>query len=148
MLLQATCVAIGERGVMLQGPPGSGKSTLALQLLDRGARLVGDDGVSLTVLGDRVMAAPAPRIAGLIEVRNVGLIHMPAVRAPVALILRLTDEAPRFVEQAGTADLLGIPVPMLQFDPSIPAAAIRAELALAQHGLRFDLPSTGDPAHN
>lgn len=140
MLLQATCVAIDERGVMLQGPPGSGKSTLALQLLDRGARLVGDDGVSLTVLGDRVMAGPAPQIAGLIEVRNVGLIHMPAVRAPVALILRLTDEAPRFVEQAGAADLLGIPVPMLQFDPSIPAAAIRAELALAQHGLRFDLP--------
>lgn len=140
MLLQATCVAIDERGVMLQGPPGSGKSTLALQLLDRGARLVGDDGVSLTVLGERVMAAPAPQIAGLIEVRNVGLIHMPSVRAPVALILRLTDEAPRFVEQAGAADLLGIPVPMLQFDPSIPAAAIRAELALAQHGLRFELP--------
>ena len=36
----------------------------------------------------------------------------------------------------------------LWFDPAIAAAAIRAELALARHGLRFDLPSTGDPAHN
>ncbi|MGB7371776.1 MAG: serine kinase, partial [Erythrobacter sp.] len=29
------------------GPPGCGKSSLALALIDRGAQLIGDDGVTL-----------------------------------------------------------------------------------------------------
>lgn len=40
-LHQATCVAIGGRGVLIEGLPGSGKSSLALALIDRGAQLVG-----------------------------------------------------------------------------------------------------------
>lgn len=134
-LRQATCVAIGGRGVLLEGPPGSGKSTLALELIDRGARLVGDDGVLLTRAEGLVLAAPAPAIAGLIEVRNVGLVPLPACTAPVALWLRLAPDAPRYVERAEAADLLGCRVPRLWFDPVVPAAAIRVELALAHHGL-------------
>lgn len=147
MLHQATCVAIGGRAVLLEGPAGSGKSTLALQLLDRGAQLVGDDGVTLSVTGSQLVASPPPNIAGLIEARNVGLVQVPAVEAPVALVLRLSTKAPRFVEQAEPAELLGIAVPLLLFDPSIAAAPIRAELALLQHGLRFDLSSPGVQAH-
>ena len=144
---QASCVAISGRAILLEGLPGSGKSTLLLQLLDRGAQLVGDDGVTLSVVDGQVIASPPPNIAGLIEVRNIGLVRMPTAEAPVALVLRLTDEAPRFVERADTVELLGIPVPLVLFDPSIPAAAIRAELALTQHASRFDLPSPGDQAH-
>lgn len=147
MLHQATGVAIRGHAILLEGPPGSGKSTLALQLLDRGAQLVGDDGVTLSVAGGRLVASPPPNIAGLIEARNVGLMQMPATEAPVALVLRLSAKAPRFVEQAEAEERLGIPVPLLLFDPSIPAAAIRAELALAHHGLRFDLPTSADQAH-
>lgn len=145
---QATCVAIEGRGVLIEGPPGSGKSTLALKLIDRGADLVGDDGVELSRVGRQVIAAPVSPIAGLIEARNVGLLTMPSVKAPLALVLRLAADAPRFVDHAETAELLGVAIPRLWFDPAIAAAAIRAELALARHGLRFDLPSTGDPAHN
>lgn len=147
MLHQATCVAIGGRAILLEGPPGAGKSTLALQLLDRGAQLVGDDGVTLSATSGRLVASPPPNIAGLIEVRNVGLVQMPAVEAPVALVLRLSTQAPRFIEQADATRLLGLPVPLLLFDPSIPAAPVRAELALSRHGLRFDLSSPGDQAH-
>ena len=147
LVRQATCVAIDGRGLLIEGPPGSGKSTLALKLIDRGARLVGDDGVELGRTQGRVVARPVGRIAGLIEVRNVGLLTMPTIEAPVALVLRLASDAPRFIEQAETADLLGVAIPRLWFDPAIAAADIRAELALARHGLRFDLSTRGDPAH-
>ena len=52
-LHQFTCVAIKGRGVLIEGAPGSGKSSLALALIDRGAVLVGDDGVTLAAQGGR-----------------------------------------------------------------------------------------------
>ncbi|HEY6868656.1 MAG TPA: HPr kinase/phosphatase C-terminal domain-containing protein, partial [Novosphingobium sp.] len=86
MLYQATCVAIGGRAVLITGEPGSGKSSLALALIDRGALLVGDDGVALAARAGRLLASPAPATTGLIEVRNVGLLTRPVARGvPVAL---------------------------------------------------------------
>jgi serine kinase of HPr protein (carbohydrate metabolism regulator) len=86
-------VAIGGRGVLVTGAPGSGKSALALALIDRGAQLVGDDGVTLEVRDDRAWAAPPPRIAGKLEIRNVGLIDLPTVEVPLALVVRLDRDA-------------------------------------------------------
>ena len=101
VLHQAGCVAIGNRAILIEGEPGSGKSTLALGLIDRGAVLVGDDGVSLEARGNRLYASPAPAIAGLLEVRNLGLLQFPVLSAvPVGLVLRFDPEAPRFVEAA------------------------------------------------
>src|SRR4029079_6360817 len=91
-LANVACVAIGGRGVLIEGEPGSGKSSLALALIDRGAVLVGDDGVTLETREGRLWASPPPNIAGLIEVRNVGLVTLATGSAPVALVIRL-DEA-------------------------------------------------------
>lgn len=98
---QATAVAIDGRAVLIEGPPGSGKSSLALALIDQGAVLIGDDAVLLQVVEGRLLASPHPRVTGLIEVRNVGLVTMPVVAAvPVALVLLLDRDAPRYVETA------------------------------------------------
>ncbi|MCB2088819.1 MAG: HPr kinase/phosphatase C-terminal domain-containing protein [Sphingomonadaceae bacterium] len=138
MIHQASCVAIGGRALVLEGPPGSGKSTLALALIDRGAVLVGDDGVTLQAERDRLIAAPPPNISGLLEIRNVGLVSLPVTRAAVALVLQLTQDAPRYVDRVETRDMAGFAIPCLPFDPAIPAAAIRAEHALMLHGLSPD----------
>jgi serine kinase of HPr protein (carbohydrate metabolism regulator) len=131
---QASCVSIGGRGVLIEGPPGSGKSSLALALIDRGARLVGDDGVLLEVRGDGLWALPPPNIAGLIEIRNVGLATLPAEAAPVALVLRLDPAAPRLPEGAEEAVLAGMIVPLIRLWPCTPALPLRAEWGLALHG--------------
>lgn len=135
----ASCVMIGKRAVLIEGPSGSGKSSLALGLIDRGAILVGDDGVLLDAEGGRLLASPHPNIAGKLEVRNLGIIDMPSVvAAPVALVVVLDQEAPRFVSGAETAVRAGCPLPLIRLWPDTPVLVLRAELALRQFGLPED----------
>jgi serine kinase of HPr protein (carbohydrate metabolism regulator) len=133
---QATCVAIGELGVLIEGAPGAGKSSLALALIDRGAQLVGDDGVLLSSREGRVFATPHPNTLGLIEVRNLGLLRVPfCAETPVALVLRLDKAAPRFIDAPDTIELAGCALPLLRLWPDSPVLALKAELAIANYGL-------------
>lgn len=130
----ATCVALKGRALLIEGAPGSGKSTLALTLIDRGAMLIGDDGVTLEKRGEQLIASPPPNIAGLLEVRNLGLLEFPvASDVPVALVLRIDPDAPRFIEAAERAELGGVSLPLLRVWPG-PDTALKAELALERYG--------------
>jgi serine kinase of HPr protein (carbohydrate metabolism regulator) len=135
---QAGCVAIGGRGVLIEGAPGLGKSSLALALVDRGAGFVGDDGVWLCVREGRLWASPHEATRGLIEVRNVGLVPMAVCEAvPVALVVRLGAEAPRYIERADEVVLGGIALPCLTMYPDAWALVLRVEQGLARHGVPF-----------
>ena len=135
-LHQATCVAIRGRAVLIEGPPGSGKSSLALALIDRGAVLVGDDGVSLNARDGGLYTAPPPNISGLLEVRNLGLLAFPTANdVRVALVIMLDQEAPRFIEAAEPAERAGIALPLIRLWPSEAAPAVKVELALDRYGL-------------
>ena len=135
-LHQATCVAIGARGVLIEGPPGSGKSSLALALIDRGAVLVGDDGVLLARDGSGLRASPASVTQGLLEVRNLGLLKFPTVAdVPVALVMILDPAAPRFRETPDWVERAGCRLPAIALWPDSPILALRAELALRTYGL-------------
>ena len=135
IVYSASCVAIGNHALVIEGQSGIGKSTLALQLIDRGAMLVGDDGVTLEQQGNRLMASPPPNTAGLLEIRNVGIVELPTVSVPAALVIRLTKDAPRYVDQADTCEIGGCAIPLIFFDPTIAAAPVRAEYALQRYGL-------------
>ena len=74
--LHASCVVVGDQGVLIRGPSGSGKSTLAHRLIEtahaRGlfAALVGDDRIRVEAHGGRLVASGHPAIAGQIELRG------------------------------------------------------------------------------
>jgi serine kinase of HPr protein (carbohydrate metabolism regulator) len=133
---QATCICIGGRGVLIEGPPGSGKSSLALALIDRGAILVGDDSLLLDRRGDRIFACPHPNTRGKLEVRNLGLLDFPvAEEVRLALVLVLDEAAPRFVEAAERVAIAGCELPGLRLWPHSPVLHVRAEQALEVYGL-------------
>jgi serine kinase of HPr protein (carbohydrate metabolism regulator) len=134
-LHSATCVALNGRALLIEGASGSGKSTLALTLIDRGAVLIGDDGVTLEARKSRLIASPPPRIAGLLEVRNLGLLEFPvASDIPVALVLRIDADAPRFIEAAERTELGGMDLPLVRVWPGELELALKAELALERYG--------------
>jgi serine kinase of HPr protein (carbohydrate metabolism regulator) len=136
LLSGVSCVAMDGRAVLIEGASGSGKSSLALALIDRGAVLIGDDGVRLEVRGPCLHAYPPPHIEGLLEVRNLGLLTFPtAADLPVALVVRLDAGAPRFIEAAETTEIAGIALPLVRLWPESPVLAQKAAIALERYGL-------------
>jgi HPr kinase/phosphorylase len=91
MLVHGTCVDVDGAGVLLRGPSGCGKSDLALRLIRQaGARLVADDQVDLVAQAHHVHASPPPSLAGLMEVRGVGIVPMEHLeRTALALLVDL-----------------------------------------------------------
>jgi serine kinase of HPr protein (carbohydrate metabolism regulator) len=129
--LHATAVAINGRAVLIMGPSGAGKSDLALRLIDRGAMLVSDDYIMVRQSAGLVLAEPPAAIAGLIEVRCLGIVSMPHVsQVPVALVVRLENAVDRMPEQGLTRRIAEIEVPEVAIDPREPSAPIKVELAL------------------
>lgn len=136
LLTRTSAVAIAGRAVLIAGESSSGKSSLALALIDRGAVLIGDDGVTLELRAGQLFISPPPRIAGLIEVRNLGLIEMPTVAdVPAALMIQLDPGAERFIDAAEQVELAGASLPLIRLWGDSPIAALKAELALDRWGL-------------
>ena len=124
MRIHATCVARDGHGLLLLGPSGSGKSDLALRLLDRGFVLVADD----QVMVEGRIARPVPRLAGLIEVRGLGILRVThASEATLALALALGTPPERL---PSPAEAIVASVPLLAFDGWTASAALRAAMAL------------------
>jgi RNase adaptor protein for sRNA GlmZ degradation len=132
--VHATAVAHKERAVLLLGPSGAGKSDLALRLVAAGWRLVADDRVVMTATADGLMASAPPRLAGLLEVRGLGIVPEPTAPAPVALALDLSRRPDRMPE-VERITIAGHAIPLLPFDPAGESAPERVLRALRTHGL-------------
>lgn len=153
MFVHATAVALkaapkgtsrqgsGWQGLLLRGPPGAGKSDLALRLIEAGGRLIADDQTHLTMhlakTGRTVIATPPPPLAGLIEVRGVGIVRLARgqfiARAPLALLVDLVplEQVERMPDPAREA-VLGVNLPRLALWPFEASIVTKLHLALAR----------------
>jgi HPr kinase/phosphorylase len=135
--IHASAILVGARAVLIRGPSGSGKSWLALQLIQaarngslRFVRLIGDDRVHVEAAHDRLVVRPAAALAGLIEVRGLGIRKLPyEPSAVVGLVVDLAAEAERLpqAEQQQT-ELEGVAVARLAVAAG--KSALPAALAL------------------
>jgi HPr kinase/phosphorylase len=98
--VHASAVLVGRHAVLIRGPSGAGKSRLAFDLILAGrtgqvppAVLVGDDRVHLATAGDQLWVRPARELAGLIEIRGLGIRRCDFIsEAVVGLIVDLGAE--------------------------------------------------------
>lgn len=124
MQIHGSCAARDGTGVLLLGPPGSGKSDLVLRLRTHGFELVADDRVDIT---DGI-ARPPPALAGLLEVRGLGIFRLPHLaETRLALVVDLAALAPRLPmpERHATLNL-----PLVRIDAGQASAPERIVLAL------------------
>ena len=115
--IHGCALVIGETGILIRGRSGAGKSSLVMALLAAAAarpifaRLVADDRVALHASGDRLIAAPHPAIAGLIEERGSGVLPLGHERgARIAVVIALIPGGgPRLPSEAElTTEIDGI----------------------------------------
>lgn len=143
--IHASAVLAGARAVLIRGPAGSGKSRLALALIQAGSsgvlpfsRLVGDDRVHVEAAHGRLLVRPADALAGLIEVRGLGIRRVPF--EPVATVGLVIDLAAADAErlpkpETAVTKVAGIALPRLAVAPGVdPAGLVIAALRTADSG--------------
>ena len=121
--VHASAVLVGDRAVLVRGPSGAGKSRLAFDLILAGragqippTTLVGDDRVRLDTSGGNLVVRPAQELAGLIEVRGLGIRRIEHVgEAVVGLVVDLAaPDAERLPPpEALSASILGVKIPRI-----------------------------------
>jgi HPr kinase/phosphorylase len=130
--LHATCVQLGGVGVVLLGASGVGKSDLALRLIDAGALLVADDQLHVEAAKAGLLGRPAENLAGLLEVRGLGILRLPYCPvSPLGLVVELdcASQAARLPEPQAYP-LLGTELRYLRLDPRQASADAKVRLAL------------------
>ncbi|MFC7395966.1 HPr kinase/phosphorylase [Chelatococcus sp. GCM10030263] len=119
----ASVVLVGEAGVLIRGASGSGKSRLAREIITearragRFAALVADDRAILRAEGGRLVAETPAALAGLLEIRGLGIVTVdfePA--AVIRLVVDCEEEYPPRMREEGDqrVDVHGIVLPRLR----------------------------------
>jgi serine kinase of HPr protein (carbohydrate metabolism regulator) len=132
--IHASAVLTGATAVLIRGPSGAGKSRLALALIEAArcgtlsfARLVADDRTALDVASGRLLARPPAALAGLIEVRGLGVRRLP--HEPVATVGLVVDlaspDAARLPDATvNMTEILGLPLPRIPVAAGIDALPV------------------------
>jgi HPr kinase/phosphorylase len=140
--VHGTCVALGSFCAVLRGPSGAGKSDLALRFLFLSSELLGsshpaliaDDQVTVRRAGGTILASCPPALAGLIEVRGLGIMRVSstAKEAELKLLVDLdrTADLPRFPFEKEWEQLFDLPVRRVVLDPQEASAPIKLALML------------------
>jgi HPr kinase/phosphorylase len=137
--IHASAVLAGAHAILIRGPSGAGKSRLALEFIQAPAvhcggallftRLVADDRVDVAAVHGRLLARPAPVLAGLLEVRGIGIIRLPYEPVAVVSLVVDLDGGERMPDAAATRTCIeGIWLPRLAAAPGNPFPAVLAAL--------------------
>ena len=131
--IHASAVMVGARAALIRGPAGSGKSHLAWDLLMAArqgvlpfARLVADDRAHVEAHNGHLVVRPAPELAGLLEMRGLGIRQLP--HEPMAVVGLVIDLAAPDGARLPEPEALNVPLAGVTL-PRLPVAAGQPALA-------------------
>ena len=124
--IHATAVLVGARAVLIRAGDGGAVPF---------ARLVGDDRVHVEAAHGRLLVRPAATIAGLIEIRGLGIrrvAHEPVAAVGLVVDLGAGDAERLPARESTVTDVAGITLPRLAVAPRdaplpLVIAALRTE---------------------
>jgi hypothetical protein len=129
--IHASAVLFGPKAALIRGAAGSGKSRLVLDMIEAAAagalpfaRLVADDRVLAQARAGRLLLSPPPALAGLIEVRGLGIRRLPydaLATAGLVIDLAAPDGTRYPAREAAAVTIEGISVPRLAVAPGTSA---------------------------
>lgn len=125
ILTHGVLMDISGVGVLLRGESGVGKSETALEMIRAGQRLVADDVVEVSRIGDKLMGRAPEQIRHFMEVRGIGIVDvrylygvgavLPEKEIDLVIDLEQYDSQQEYIrtgaEQARTVEILGVPLP-------------------------------------
>src|SRR5437667_8970125 len=141
--VHASAVLVENRAVLIRGPSGAGKSRLAFGLILAGrsgqlpsAVLVGDDRVHLEASDGQLVVRPAPELAGLIEIRGLGIRSCDFTEEAIGGVVvdRSSPAAARLPEpEALQRRICGVDIPRMRAGPGYaPLPLALAALTIAE----------------
>lgn len=112
-------------GVLLRGESGMGKSEVALEMIRAGQRLVADDVVEVSRIGDKLVGRAPEQTRYFMEVRGIGIVDvrylygvgavLPEKTIELVVDLEYYNEKQEYIrigaEEARTVEILGVPLP-------------------------------------
>lgn len=111
--IYGTMVEVCGIGVLFEGDPGLGKSETALGLVKKGYALVADDLTCIRkdVVNNLLFGSAAESTAGYMEIRGIGIMHVPSVFGVSAVrgekLLELIISFKRLNDVKGDIDRIG-----------------------------------------
>ena len=144
--IHACAILVGAGALLIRGPAGAGKSRLALEFIQAGAsgrlafvRLIADDRVHVAAAHGRLIAQAPANLAGLLEIRGIGIRRVPCEpMAVVRLVVDLATAAERMPQAAATeAEIEGVRLPRLAVAPGADAFSL-VLAALTLHTFRLE----------
>jgi HPr kinase/phosphorylase len=150
--VHASAVLVDQHAVLIRGPSGAGKSRLAFDLILAGrsgqiapAVLIGDDRVHLHASEGQVLVRPARELAGLVEIRGLGIRRCDFMEeAIVGLVVDLgaADGERLPPSEKLLTRICGVQIPRIPVGPGYSALPLVIAALMTTEGTVSTQPST------
>jgi HPr kinase/phosphorylase len=148
--IHGVLLSIDNIGIIIRGKSGIGKSECAAELINKGAKLVADDLIIVTLTNGELIGASPEKIRNLIEIRGIGILNVKDIFGALAvmkeskihLIIDLIEfnkenKYDRLGYDTVQEKIMSVPLPKIQI-PVSPGRNVSTLIEIALKKLKFE----------